>query len=65
MSTFKAMRKFIFTVNCCMGITKYVVIGRSSEIALNELNHYFYHDSKFEILAIDKLGKYNNQVDKK
>lgn len=65
MNGFKPMREFSFTVNCSMGTTKYVVIGRSSEAAFDELNTYFFHDSKFKVLTVDKLSQYNAQVETK
>lgn len=48
-----------------MGTARYVVIGRSSEAAFNELINYFFHDSKFKVLAVDKFCKYNAQVEVK
>lgn len=65
MSTFKPLRLFAFTVTCSMGKTKYVVIDRSSEIAISELNQFFSHDPKFKVLAVDKLSQYNYQVETK
>lgn len=65
MNAFKPMREFSFTVTCSMGTTRYVVIGRSSEDAFNELNAYFFHDSKFKVLTVNKLSHYNAQVETK
>lgn len=46
-----------------MGTTRYVVIDRSSEIALGELNKFFSHDPNFKVLEVEKLSQYNNQVE--
>ncbi len=55
------LRQFTFTVNCSMGRTRYVVIGQSSEAAIDELNYFFSHDPKFKVLNVDKLSNYYSQ----
>lgn len=52
------LRQYVFKVACSMGVVEYSAIAPSSTAATDELEKFFYHDSKFTIQTINKLSNY-------
>lgn len=52
------LSQYVFKVNCSMGVVDYSAIACSSTAATEELEKFFYHDSKFKVQKINKLINY-------